>query len=139
MSIYLEDEHLISNPTGMGEYCLHFMDSDKPKNKIIEGELFFKIIGKMIRKYDYGDRVVLLLQLDVFYAPDVRQLVYLTDEKGTRIIIPDCNGYRPHFGLKAPWWGIFACSVEATNIERIDMIGDYVRVLRPNEVESADN
>lgn len=111
-----------------------FVNSNIPKKLLIGGKQYFRIIDKMKRYYDSGEKVVLLLQIDTFYAPGISQLTELADEFNNRICIPDRNGYVPQFGLSIPHWCGFSCIVEPINIKNENQIGNYIRVLHDEEL-----
>lgn len=111
-----------------------FVNSNNQKKLLIGGNQYYRIIDKMKRYYDSGPKVVLLLQLDTFYAPGISQLTELVDEFNNRICIPDGKGYAPQSGTRTPNWCGFSCLVEPINIENENQIGNYIRVLRDEEL-----
>lgn len=121
-------------PFNVGLSYDRFVNSNIPKELLIGKERYFRIIDKMKRYYDSGEKVVLLLPLDTFYVPGISQLTELVDEFSNRICIPDRQGYKPEFGLRMPQWCGFACLVEPTNVDNEYQIGNYIRVLRDEEL-----
>lgn len=111
-----------------------FINSNIQKKLFIGGNQYFRIIDKMKRYYNSGSKIVLLLQLDTFYEPAISQLTELVDEFNNRISIPDRKGYAPQFGLGTPHWCGYSCLVEPINIESENQIGNYIRVLRDEEL-----
>lgn len=123
-------------PFDVNQCYQSFVDSGIPEEIHVQGDRYFRIIGKLERYYDRGTRVVLLLPLVTFYASGVSQLTELIDEFGNRICLPERGGYTPSFGIEVPYWCGFACLVEPINVQNGNQIGNYIRVLRNEELKA---